>query len=538
MKRKVFVWTRSTNKIRQEELWLENLCIVGLFLAAFILFTINLDSLPLRDWDEGTIAQVAKEIYHSPKDSFGWLFPTLWGKPYFNKPPLIHGLIALVYSFGGVNEWATRFPGACLTALSVPLLYGIGREIFTSRTPAFFSALIYLTLFPVVRHGRLAMLDGAVLCFAMLMIWCILRSRRDFRWALGAGIGFSLICLTKGIIGLLLGVIAILFIAWDTPRLLTSVYFWIGIFLGSTPLIGWYLAQWLHYSQEFITTGIVSQSLERIWTSVEGHKGSPWYYLLELLKYSFPWLIFGLYGLKLAWDNRNWGWGKLILLWSGVYFVAISLMITKLPWYIMPVYPALALAGGAKLAQVCNLPSDRSYPRIWVIVLSLIALVTTVACIYFGFVESNNQSLTIILASLSLTMGLTAVLIAQQDKQFIPVLFWGIYVSLLLFFLSPHWIWELNEAYPVKPVAAIIRLTIPLNKVVYTSFDYHRPSLNFYSEHQVIPKDKEKLKVHWEKLEQPYLLLDFETFKQLNLDSLQILGEVESDLILITKKTN
>ena len=196
MNRKIFAWESYHSQIRQEEKWRETLCIVGLLLAALLLFTINLGSLPLRDWDEGTVAQVAREIWQGKNSDWSWLFPTLNGKPYLNKPPLIHDLIAFCYSLGGVNEWTTRLPGAILTATSVPLLYGIGREIFVYRSPALFSALVYLTLLPVVRHGRLAMLDGAILCFALLLFLSLLRSRRDLRWSFVVGISFSLICLT------------------------------------------------------------------------------------------------------------------------------------------------------------------------------------------------------------------------------------------------------------------------------------------------------------------------------------------------------
>ncbi|NJL22484.1 MAG: phospholipid carrier-dependent glycosyltransferase, partial [Leptolyngbyaceae cyanobacterium SM1_3_5] len=107
--------------------------------------------LPLRDWDEGLVAQVAREIARST-DS--WLFPSIAGQPYLNKPPLVHVLIANAFHLGGVNEWTARLPGAILTAFSVPLLYGLGRELFHRRTPAAFAALVYLTWLPVVRQGR------------------------------------------------------------------------------------------------------------------------------------------------------------------------------------------------------------------------------------------------------------------------------------------------------------------------------------------------------------------------------------------------
>lgn len=520
---------------RSSYFWTEFFSILGLLIAALILFTVNLGGLSLRDWDEGTVAQVAKEIWQGDNNSWRWLFPTLWGEPYLNKPPLLHNLIAFCYSLIGVNEFSARLPGALLTAFSVPLLYLLGREIFVIRTPALFSALIYLTLLPVARHGRLAMLDGAVLFFQILMIWCILRTRRDLRWSLGAGLAFGALCLTKGMMGPLLGAIAFIFIFWDTPRLLRTLYLWLGFLLGSLPVLGWYLAQFLHYQQDFINTGIISQSLSRVYEAVEGHQGPPWYYLLEIFKYSSPWLIIILWGLKLAWQDRNWGWAKLILVWSGVYLLVVSLMVTKLPWYILPIYPALALAGGAAVAELSFFPSYRSYPRPWVVFFGFLSFLTTIAALYFTFAQGDGP-LVLLLGSVALTMGVVSLLIDRRDRQFIPVLFWGMYVSLLLFFLSPHWLWELNEAFPVKPVAVIVRLGTFPKENVYTSFSYERPSLNFYSDRRIIPATVGQLRQYWHSQSNPYLLLDSKALNQLNLESFVTIGSAPPDWQLITKR--
>ena len=318
------------------ERWTDALWVLGLSIAALVLFLVGLGDVPLRDWDEGIVAQVAREIWRSQtgqsSDSLTWLYPTIGGAPYLNKPTLVHWLIAQCYAIGGVNEWMTRLPGALLSALSVPLLYGIGREIFSRRTPAIFAALIYLTLLPVVRHGRLAMLDGALVCFFLVMVYCLLRSRRDLRWGLGIGIGFGLACLTKGIVGILLGAIALTFLLWDTPRLLSSGYLWAGMVLGSAPVAAWYWAQWQRYGSLFIGANLINQSFSRVWNPVEGNQGAIWYYLVELLKYTLPWLVFFPQAFKLAWENRNWSWAKLVLVWSGIYLVVISIMSTKLPW--------------------------------------------------------------------------------------------------------------------------------------------------------------------------------------------------------------
>jgi 4-amino-4-deoxy-L-arabinose transferase-like glycosyltransferase len=473
-----------------------------------------LGSLPLRDWDEGTVAQVAREILQAPDNSNRWLFPTLWEEPYLNKPPLIHNLIALGYRWGGINETTARLPSALLMAVSVPLAYGLGKELFLMRQPALFSALIYLTTLPLVRQGRLAMLDGAVVCFAILLMWSVLRSRRDLRWCLGIGLSLSLIGLTKGIMALLLGGIAWGFLAWDTPRLFRSLYFWVGVSIGCLPLLCWYALQWFHYQGAFVETAIFSQSFSRLWRAVDNNSGPPWYYLPQLLHF-LPWLIFALSGLHLAWKNQIWSWSKLILVWSGVYFLVITLMSTKLPWYILPLYPALALAGGRMLTEIFRYPREESYPQFWGILLLFLGGIGLGSSIYFGVADEGSKELVIITLAVALTTGVGGGLVLRRDPQFINILSWGMYVSLLLFVSSSHWLWELNEAYPVKPVAMLIRDQVPEETPIYTSFAYERPSLNFYAQKRVIPATKEEVKQYWEGKSSVYLLVNPQTLDEL-----------------------
>lgn len=457
MDRQTFAWDRAKSKIRRADRWIERLWVLGLFLAALLLLGINLGSLPLSSWGEKTVALVARELAKASVGSWSWFYPTLANKVYLEEPPLLYWLIAGAYKIGGVSEWTTRLPGAILSALCVPLVYGIGRETFPSRQTALFSSLVSLTLLPMAYYGRLATVDGTALCCATFMIWSVLRSRRDLRWALGVGIGLGLIGLTKGILlGVLLGAIALLFLVWDTPRLLTSVYWWTGLLLGTAPVGVWYVTGVLRYGQVFITTSISQQILRHLWLP-ETYSSSPWYYyFVEILKFS-PWLLFFPYGLWLAWGNRNWGWAKLVVVWSGVCFLTLAVTVNKLPWYTLPVYPALALAGGVQMSEVWNWPGHKSYPRVWSYALSMLALTAVVTSVYFGFIARTQQSLSVVFASAALTMAMTAILIARRDLQFILILFWGMYISLLIFMTSPHWMFPLEKNYPIKPFAAFIQ---------------------------------------------------------------------------------
>jgi len=550
MDHKLTAWANSRNpsvfpKHRIDQLWT-----LGLLLAAVLLFGINLGNLPLRDWDEGTVAQVAREIWRAPDGLLTWLYPTINNVPYLNKPPLMHWLMATAYHVAGVNEWTSRLPGAMLTAISVPLLYGIGRELFIRRTPAVLSAFVYLTLLPVVRHGRLAMLDGGVLCFSLLLVFCLLRTRRDLRWGLGVGIAFGLLCLTKGIVALLIGTIALVFIALDTPRLLTSGHLWMGLLLGTLPAAGWYAAQWWHYKINFVQTFLQSQSFSRIVTPVESHSGPPWYYLLEILKYSLPWLLFLPWGFRLVWENRNMGWAKLVLVWTIGYLGVISMMSTKLPWYVLPIYPALALVVGMQLSDVWNSNdllgvkhrSRRQYPRGWPFLLGLVATACWVANLYFASVSMLPKlDLQLILSILALTMTAATILAACRDSQFILVLLWGCYLALLLLMTSQYWVWELNEAYPVKPVAEIIQNNTSPGQKIVTSYPTYRPSLNFYSDRQVIPASEymksgvsnaEKIQRYWQQSAKPYLLIEQTVLNQLHLENVQQLGSAKGWLLV------
>lgn len=525
------------------EAWVDRGWLLGLLAAAIVLFGVSLGDLPLRDWDEGIVAQIAREMWRSPFLSSTWLYPTeLTGAPYFNKPPLMHWLVALTYSIGGVSELTTRLPGAMLTAFSVPIMYWLGREVFFQRTAAVFSALVYLTWLPVARQGRLAMLDGAVLCFFLLMMACLLRSRRDLRWGLGVGIGLGLICLTKGILGLLLGAIAGLFLIWDTPRLLTSRYLWLGIAIGAVPVGLWYGAQWSHYHRLFIEAHLLNQSLVRVWGTVGNNNGPVWYYLWEILKFGFPWVLFLPQGLRLSWENRGLSWARLALVWSGVYLLVISAMQTKLPWYALPIYPALSLMVGAQLSRMWNpvgmgIRQQRSivHARIWFAVFAVFAVVAWSLSGYFTFF-APQPDLQLISSTLAFTITVAAILILRQDTQFISVLIWGTYLTLIVLMMSSHWVWELAEAYPVKPVAAMIQRHTPRGQRVYTSYAYNRPSLNFYSDRAVFPASQEELQQRWKTDLHPYQLLRSSALSDLPPKQTQLL-ETQEGWILVTRSS-
>jgi len=109
---------------------------------------------------------------------------------------------------------------------------------------------------------------------------------------------------------------------------------------------------------------------------------------------------------------------------------------------------------------------------------------------------------------------------------------WGTYVSLLL--LTSRLGLGVSRSYPVKPVAAMIQNGTPVGEKVYTSYPYGRPSLNFFSDRQVIPAATSELQHHWQQNPQPISCL-INLPENLTLDLVQRVGQAEG-WTLITKK--
>ena len=499
----------------------------GLLVAAIVLYTSGLENLPLRDWDEGIVGGVARNIWRAEPNSLTWLYPTInYGEPYWNKPPLIHGAIALAYRLFGVSEWSTRIVPATISACCVPLVYLIGREVFATYSPALFSALVYLTLLPVARHGRLAMLDGAIACWFCLAAWCLLRGRKRSGYLLGTGIAIGLTCLTKGVMmGVLLAGIMLVFVAWDSPWLLRSVYLWGSLTLGILPAIAWYALQYWHYGEQFLGVSLGTQTFNRIWEPVSDASNPSWYYLLEIAKYSLPWLIFLPYGVKLAFEHHHRSWSKLALTWSSIYLLAVSSMATKLPWYIIPLYPGLALLIGAGLSQVWQQNQQNRTFTWWKISLGLLAVICGAGSVYYGLVnETGEGTLALILLAIAVSLAAAAVLLWLQSRYFIWAIITGFYLTLLLLFNSSHWLWELNEAFPVQPVAEVLQKNSPERQKIYTAYHSLRPSLEFYSDRVVVPASDEQLKQYWQQDRPVYLLVDRHAIERLDLTPHHKLG--------------
>ncbi|MEO1591771.1 MAG: glycosyltransferase family 39 protein [Cyanobacteria bacterium J06632_22] len=486
-----------------------------LSVAALVLWTVGLGQVPLRDWDEGYYAVVAREMVQQHT----WLYPTRFGEPYFPKPPFGYWLGSLGYLlFGVANEFTLRLPMAVSTALGVPLLYGVVRQLTYQRREALLTAGVYMTLLPVVRLGRLHMFDGFINTLMIGVLWCILRSHQRRPWALGIGLCLAGIALSKGILAIALGGIALAFVVLDRQTaILKNPYTWVGLALGLLLTLGWNGLQWFRYGDVFVQEHLGFHNVARVSSVLEDNAGPPWYYLLEIAKYTFPWLLFWPGGLWLAWRSRHTSRGILVLTGNLLFLGMASVMGTKLPWYIMPLYPFFALAAGWQLSRQAYV-----YKLRW---LFAGLIVVGLGGIAYFLLADPQVPLVLLAVCLTVTMGLLSWQLMQRNMAYSRTLIIGIYSCLLLLMMSRSWLWEINEAFPVVAVGQLISDNTPPGQVVYTSFAYGRPSLEFYASRPVAAVGLDDLRRFYG--QGHYLLLEQAAVDQLAIASDAILGTAE-----------
>ena len=326
---------------------------------SLLLFFYRLGSLTLFDADEPAFAESAREMLLSGN----WVTPQFNFQPRYDKPILFYWLIGLAYKGFGVGEFAARFWSAAFATGLVLSIYLFGRQML-GRRAAVIAALGFATNVGTAILARAAVTDMTLTFFMTVTLFCFFAvcraPDRIGEGPLFAGyLAMALSVLTKGPIGLLIpGLVVGLFgvirgRGWKTISRLRPVT---GLLLFAVVALPWYLLVLRENGWDFIQGFFLKHHLIRYFGVVSSNSGSPFYFLPVVVLAFFPWTgllpkAFGdLWRIRGRLRGELTGRGELLLflwLWFGVIFAFFSLSGTKLPSYIFPALPALALLSGA-----------------------------------------------------------------------------------------------------------------------------------------------------------------------------------------------
>ena len=317
-----------------------------LFVAAAILVLGTLGARPLYKADESRYAEISREMVRSGD----WVTPRLNTYKYFEKPPMQYWATAAFFSAFGDKDWVARLWTALAGLGGIALTFFAGKRLF-GRESAALGALVlagcplYLLLTQVntLDMGVTLFLSGAVFAFAL--------GRYYLFWA-----ACALAVLSKGLIGIVLpgGAIGLyVLLRWDWG-LLGKMRIPSGAALFLAIAAPWFIAV-SAANHEFAHFFFIQEHFERFTTRMHGRYQPIWYFVPILAFGVAPWLVVLVPALRDALrarlvERRDFDAALFLALWIAVVFVFFSISSSKLPSYVLPLFPALALVIGRGLA--------------------------------------------------------------------------------------------------------------------------------------------------------------------------------------------
>jgi 4-amino-4-deoxy-L-arabinose transferase-like glycosyltransferase len=313
-------------------------------------------SFLLLEPDESRYAQIPREMLQRGD----WIVPHLQSQPYLDKPPLLYWLVMFSYKLFGVNEASARLVPALAMHGTILLTYFWGRR-FVGERAAFWGALLLSVAPGFMSIGRLLIIDGLLAFLTNLALFSTFEAVRGDRfrrnwWLLGA-VAAGLAVLTKGPVVLALLVPPVwLYRRMQTP---TATIGWkrLAEFLAIMATVNapWYMGMALR-KPAFVKYFFWDQNVIRFVQPFD-HIRPVWFYVPVLLIGLVPatFLVIGFCrylftGNPYRTQTRSPELGFLLLagFWCVLFF---SISGSKLPTYILPAFPSLALAIGAYVAN-------------------------------------------------------------------------------------------------------------------------------------------------------------------------------------------
>jgi 4-amino-4-deoxy-L-arabinose transferase-like glycosyltransferase len=357
-----------------------------LTLFCLLLWAPGVFSLPPLDRDESRFAQSSKQMLET-----GQLIDIRFGHvPRYKKPVGIYWMQAATTAIAGLGDrteiWTYRLPSLLGAIIAVWLTFWCARAIAGPEVSFLASALLAGTLL-LTGEATIATTDAVLLACVLGMQGMLFRAYMSMKGGgepLGTGLALAgwaalgLGILVKGPAVLVVPAVTMIVLSlWDRD------WRWLG---ETRPLIGvglvlliaapWFIAIGLKSHWNFFQQSLGQDFATKLQGGQESHGQPPGYFLALLSLTFWPAILFLLPSLAAAIRSRAEPAARFLLIWAAAW-VVFELVPTKLPHYVLPVYPALAIMAAAWALK----PRDDA--SVWEKALSLVSpaqfLLVTVA---------------------------------------------------------------------------------------------------------------------------------------------------------------
>jgi 4-amino-4-deoxy-L-arabinose transferase-like glycosyltransferase len=344
------------SRISDKQLW-------WLLIGVALIWFANLEYRTLIKPDEGRYAEIPREMAASGD----WVTPRLNDLKYFEKPPLQYWATATAYTVFGEHQWTSRLWAALTGFAGLLLVWFAGLRLF-GRDAANYAALLLGSSMLYVMMGHINTLDMGVTFFITLGVFSFLLAQHSGstaqqaasrNWMLLAWAGMALAVLSKGLMGIILPGTAV-FIYCLVQRdftVLKRMHWLAGLAVFLLITAPWFYLV-MKANPEFFQRFFIYEHYTRFTTKELG-RYQPWYYFVPiLLTGALPWTVllfdslFHIGKPRSGGDNKPFNAALFLLIWTVFIYVFFSISDSKLPSYLLPMFPALALLMGRRIVEI------------------------------------------------------------------------------------------------------------------------------------------------------------------------------------------
>ena len=475
--------------------------ILILLTFSLLVFIPGISSIPPLDRDESRFAQASKQMI----ETGDYVDIRFQETPRYKKPVGAYWVQAAtvnILSPDNLNSiWAYRIPSLLASLAAVILTYAIAC-LFVKREVALFSGILLASSFLINAEAHMAKTDALLLLSVLITQYGLARTYKGdisfLSWLyFWAGLGLSI--LLKGPIVPVIILLAIVTLCCFDRNLslIKQLRPMTGVLVATAISLPWVIAVQISSSGVFLKKSIGVDLLPKLMGGVESHGMPPGYYLLMLMIAFWPSSLFLWPSLIHFIKAKKDVFFKFIIAWVVPAWIMLEIVPTKLPHYVLPLYPAIAITV-AKAMDETNFYKislgSKLYSGLWFILSSGLIIASIFLAnpnielvaspgheidkkIVFEHIQniSNQQAL---LTFTLILISLAAVIFLWKGK--IKTCILSIACCAVLFFipLTHSKIPAIKWAFPSAEIADFLEATNRQdNKLI--SIGYHEPSLVF-----------------------------------------------------------
>ncbi|HEX6634953.1 MAG TPA: phospholipid carrier-dependent glycosyltransferase [Usitatibacter sp.] len=332
---------------------------IALALLVLVAAAIGVDGLERRlaNPDEGRYSEISREMALTGD----WVTPRLNGIKYFEKPPLQYWATAGIFRAFGESEVTARLYVALCGLATILVAAYASRRLGSPDTRrgavlALFSSPYFMALGTIVTLDMgVTLWITATFCAFILAEQAFERGRGSARaWIAAAWAFMALATLSKGLIGVVFIGAAVFFhvVLQRDFSVLKRLGWAYGVPIFLAIAAPWFVAVSAR-NPEFAHFFFVHEHFQRFLTH-EARRVEPWWFFLPIVAFGFlPWTFAMPAAIRDAWRaeaGRRFQPLRVALAWSAFVVAFFSVSGSKLPAYVLPVFPILGLVLGRYLA--------------------------------------------------------------------------------------------------------------------------------------------------------------------------------------------